>query len=164
MVRPSIQGESVHCGEDQALLCFLSYLGQASQGEGIHGYGIYPEVQLDFCVGPGWEMTEGIHQEHLLTWPVCDDQVLLLQSEEHPLKSCRGCYEILQADHLEGLVVCLHNKCPAIQVCMELFTAINYGEKLSLNVGIVSFSVCEGLAHKSYGVSILDDAGSQPFE
>ena len=146
------------------MLCLLSDLGQASRGEGIHRYGIYSEVQLDLCVGPGWEVTEGIHQKHFLAWPVRDDQVILLQAEEHPLESCRGHYEIFQADHLEGLVIHLHNECPPIQVCMELFTAIYNSKELSLNVGIMGLSVCEGLACKSYGVSILDDAGSQPLE
>ena len=59
-------------------------------------------------------------------------------------------------------MVCLHNECPTIQVDMEFFTTIYDGQEFSLNGGIMGLSVCEGLAHKSYGVSILDDAGSQP--
>ena len=77
---------------------------------------------------------------------------------------CRDCCEILQANHLKGLMVCLHNECPTIQVCMELFTTIYDGQEFSLDVGITGLSVHEGLARKSYGVSILDDAGSQPLE
>ena len=84
--------------------------------------------------------------------------------EEHPLEACGGCCEILQVDHLKGLVVCLHNECPPIQVRMELFTAIYNGQEFSLDVGIMGLSVHEGLAGESYGLSILDDAGSQPLE
>ena len=119
LIRPAIQGESVHCQEDGVSLCLLSDLGQASRGEGIHRYGVYLEVQLDLCVSPGWEVTEGIHQKHFLACPVCDDQVILLQVEEHPLESYGGCYEIFQADHLEGLVIHLHDECPPIHICMN---------------------------------------------
>ena len=71
---------------------------------------------------------------------------------------------IIQADHLEGLVVHLHDECPPIQACMELFTAIYDGQKLPLDVGITGLHVCEGLTCKSCGMSVLDDAGSQPLE
>ena len=70
-------------------------------------------------------MAEDICQKHFLAWSVRDDQVVLLQTEEHSLESCRGRCEIFQADHLEGLVVSFHNKCPPIQVRMEFFTTIN---------------------------------------
>ena len=43
---------------------------------------------------------------------------------------------------------------------MEFFTTIYDGQEFSLNVGIMGLSVCEGLACKSNGLSILDDAGS----
>ena len=69
-------------------------------------------------------MAEGICQKHFLAWSVHYDQVILLQTEEHSLESCRGRCEIFQADHLEGLVVCFHNECPSIQIRMELFTTI----------------------------------------
>ena len=72
-------------------------------------------------------MAEGICQKHFPAWPVCDDQVILLQMEEHSLEACRGCCEILQADHLEELMVCLHDECPTIQVCIEFFTTIYDG-------------------------------------
>ena len=163
-VRPAVQGESVHCREDGVPFCLCTDLGQMSQGEGKHQYGIHSEVQLDLSVCSGWEMAEGICQKHFSAWSVCDDQVILLQTEEHPLEACRGRCEILQADHLEGLMVCLHNKCPTIQVCMELFTTIYNGQEFSLSVGITGLGVCEGLACKSYGLSVLDDAGSQPLE
>ena len=61
-------------------------------------------------------------------------------------------------------MVCLPNECPTKQVCMELFATIYDGQEFSLNVGIMGLTVCEGLACKSYGVSVLDDAGSQPLE
>ena len=133
-------------------------------GEGKHQYGIHLEVQLDLGVGPGRKVAEGISQKHFLAWSVCDDQVILLQTEEHPLEVCGGHCEILQADHLEGLVVHLHDECPPIQVCMELFTAIYNGQVFSLDVGIAGLGVHEGLAGKSYWFSVLDDAGSQPLE
>ena len=65
-----------------------------SQGEGKHQYGINSEVQLDLSVCSGQEAAEGIRQKHFSAWPVCDDQVILLQMEEHPLDVCRGCCEI----------------------------------------------------------------------
>ena len=43
-VRPTIQGESVHCREDGVPLSLCSDLGQASWGEGEHQYGINSEV------------------------------------------------------------------------------------------------------------------------
>ena len=70
-------------------------------------------------------MAEGICQKHFLAWSVCYDQVILLQTEEHSLELCRGRCEIFQADHLKGLVVCFHDECLPIQVCMEFFTTIN---------------------------------------
>ena len=154
-VRATVQGESVHCQED-GVLCLCTDLGQVSQGEGKHQYGIHSEVQLDLSVGPGRKAAEGISQEHFLAWSVCDDQVILLQTEEHPLEACGG--------HCEILVVHLHDECPPIQVHMELFTAIYDGQEFSLDVGITGLGVCEGLAGKSNGLSILDDAGSQPLE
>ena len=72
-------------------------------------------------------MAKGICQKHFSAWPVHYDQVILLQTEEHSLEACRGHCEILQADHLEGLMVCLHDECPSIQVCMEFFTTIYDG-------------------------------------
>ena len=113
-VRPTIQGESVHHGEDGVPLCLCTDLGQASQGEGKHKYGIHSEVQLDLSVGPGRKVAEGISQKHFLAWSVHDDQVILLQTEEHPLEAGRGCCEILQADHLKGFVVHLHDECPTV--------------------------------------------------
>ena len=163
-VRPTIQGESVHHQEDGVPLCPCTDLGQTSWGEGKHWCGIHLEVQQDLSVCAGQEVAEGIHQKHFSPWPVCDDQVILLQMEEHPLEMCRGCCEVLQADHLKGLMVHLHDECPTVQVCIELFTTIYDGQEFSLNVGIMGLGVCEGLAHKSYGVSILDDAGSEPLE
>ena len=80
--------------------------------------------------------------------------------EEHSLELCRGHCEILQADHLEGLVVCLHDKCPSVQVCMEFLTTIYDGQEFSLNVGIAGLSVHEGFAGKRDGLSVLYDAGS----
>ena len=48
---------------------------------------------------------------------------------------------------------------------MELSTQRIYdGQELSLDVGITGLSVCEGLVGKSYGLSVLDDAGFQPLE
>ena len=72
----------------------------------------------------------------------------------------RGHCEIFQADHLEGLVVCFHDECPSIQVCIEFFTTIYDGQEFSLNVGVAGLGVHEGFAGKSNGLSILDDAGS----
>ena len=57
-------------------------------------------------------------------------------------------------------MVHLHNECPFIQVCVEFFTTIYNGQEFSLDVGIAGLSVHEGLACKSNGLSILDDAGS----
>ena len=57
-------------------------------------------------------------------------------------------------------MVCLHNECPSVQVYMEFFTTIYNGQEFSLDVGIVGLGVHEGFAHKSNGLSILDDAGS----
>ena len=57
-------------------------------------------------------------------------------------------------------MVCLHDECPSVQVCMEFFTAIYDGQEFSLNIGIVGIGVCEGFAHKSNGLSVLDDTGS----
>ena len=93
-VRPSIQGESVHHQEDGVPLCLCSDLGQTYQGEGKHQYGIHLEVQWDLGVHSGWEAAEGICQKHFSAWLVRDDQVILLQMEEHPLEACRGCCEI----------------------------------------------------------------------
>ena len=61
-------------------------------------------------------------------------------------------------------MVCLHDECPSIQIHVEFFTTIYNGQEFSLNVGIMGLSVHEGLAHKSNGLSVLDDAGSQPLE
>ena len=47
-----------------------------------------------------------------------------------------------------------------IQVCVEFFTTIYNGQEFSLDVGIMGLGVHEGLACKSNGLSILDDAGS----
>ena len=93
-VRPTIQGESVHHQKDGVPLCLCTNLGQMSQGEGKHQYGIDSEVQLDLGVCFGWEVAEGISHKHFSTWLVHDDQVILLQTEEHPLEACRGCCEI----------------------------------------------------------------------
>ena len=57
-------------------------------------------------------------------------------------------------------MVCLHDECPSVQVCMEFFTSIYDGQEFSLNVGIVGLGVCEGFAGKRDGLSILSDAGS----
>ena len=46
----------------------------------------------------------------------------------------------------------------------NIFTTVYDGHEFSLNVGITGLNVHEGLAHKSNGLSILDDAGSQPLE
>ena len=88
--RPTVQGESVHHQEDGVLLCLCTNLGQTSQGEGKHLYGIDLEIQLDLSVCSGWEVAEGICQKHFSAWLVHDDQVILLQMEEHPLEVCRG--------------------------------------------------------------------------
>ena len=105
-------------------------------------------------------MAKGNSQEHLLAWTVGDDHVILLKSKEHPLQPGRGSCQVLQADHLKGFVVSFNNKTPTLHVGMELLTAIYNGQELPLDVGIVSLSVCEGLAHKRNWVTILDDAGS----
>ena len=47
---------------------------------------------------------------------------------------------------------------------MEFFTAIYDGQEFSLNVGIAGLSVHEGFAGKRNGLSVLNDAGSQPLE
>ena len=57
-------------------------------------------------------------------------------------------------------MVHLHDECPSIHVCVEFFTTIYDGQEFSLDVGIAGLSVHEGLACKSNGLSILDDAGS----
>ena len=57
-------------------------------------------------------------------------------------------------------MVHLHDECPSVQVSVEFFTTIYDGQEFSLNVGIMGLSVCEGLACKSNGLSVLDDAGS----
>ena len=57
-------------------------------------------------------------------------------------------------------MVYLHDERPSIQVCREFFTTIYNGQEFSLDVGIVGLSVHEGFAHKSNGLSVLDDAGS----
>ena len=57
-------------------------------------------------------------------------------------------------------MVCLHDECLSIQVCVEFFTTIYDGQEFSLDVGITGLSVHEGLACKSNGLSVLDDAGS----
>ena len=93
-VRPTIQGESVHHQEDGILLCLCSDFSQASWGEGKHQNGINSEIQLDLSVCSGWEVAEGICQKHFSAWLVCDDQIILLQMEKHPLEVCRGCCEI----------------------------------------------------------------------
>ena len=90
-VRPTIQGESVHSQEDGVPLCLCTDLGQVSQGEGKHQYGIHSDVQLDLSVGPGRKVPEGVNQKYFLAWSVHDDQVILLESEEHPLEACGGC-------------------------------------------------------------------------
>ena len=47
---------------------------------------------------------------------------------------------------------------------MEFFTTIYDGQEFSLNVGIAGLGVREGFAGKCDGLSILNDAGSQPLE
>ena len=110
-----------------------------------------------------WSWKEGGwgHQPEAFPCLVCMWWPGHTAAEEHPLEACRDCCEILQADHLEGLVVCLYDECPPIQVHMQLFTAIYDGQEFSLDVGIMGLGVCEGLAGESYQCSILDDAGSQ---
>ena len=159
--RPTIQGQSVNSGEDGITFCLCSDLGQAAPSEGRHGYAIHSENQLDLHVGSRRMLAKGISQEYVLAWSVCDDHVILLKSKEHPLQPGRGSCQILQADLLQGFVVSFNNKCPTIQVCMELLTAIYDGQELPLDVGIASLGVCEGLACKSNWMTILDDAGSQ---
>ena len=78
-VGPTVQGESVHHQEDWVPLCLCTDLGQTSQGKGKHQYGI--------GVRSGWEAAKGICQKHFPAWPVHDDQVILLQMEEHPLEA-----------------------------------------------------------------------------
>ena len=51
-----------------------------------------------------------------------------------------------------------------IQVCVEHLTAIYDGQEFPLNVGIPSLCVHQGFAGESYGVPVLDNAGSQPLE
>ena len=80
--------------------------------------------------------------------------------EQHPLEVCRGHCEILQADHLKGLMVCLHNECPSIQVHVEFFTTIYDGQEFSLNVGIMGLVSMRDLLVKAMGCPSLDDAGS----
>ena len=66
-VRPTVQGVSVHCQEDGVPLFLCTDLGQTSQGEGKHQYGIDSEIQLDLSVCSGWEAAaEDIHQKHSL--------------------------------------------------------------------------------------------------
>ena len=84
----------MHHREGGVPLSLCSNPGQMSGGEGKHQYGIDLEIQLDLSVGSGWEVAEGICQKHFSAWPVCDDQVILLQIEEHSLEACRGCCEI----------------------------------------------------------------------
>ena len=43
-VGPTVQGESVHCQEDGVPLGLCCNLGETSQGEGKHQYGINLEV------------------------------------------------------------------------------------------------------------------------
>ena len=57
-------------------------------------------------------------------------------------------------------MVHLHDECPSVQVCVEFFTIIYDGQEFSLDVGILGLGVHEGLASKSNGLSVLDDAGS----
>ena len=65
---------------------------------------------------------KGICQKHFSAWPVHYDQVILLQMEEHSLESCRGpLWRFFRLIISRGLVVCLHDECPSVQVCMEFF-------------------------------------------
>ena len=61
-------------------------------------------------------------------------------------------------------MVCFHDECPSVQICMEFFTTIYNGQEFSLNVGIAGLGVHEGFAGKHDGLSVLNDAGSQPLE
>ena len=47
---------------------------------------------------------------------------------------------------------------------MEFSTTIYNGQEFSLDVGTVGLSVHEGFTGKCDGLSILNDAGSQPLE
>ena len=58
----------------------------------------------------------------------------------------------------------LHDECPSVQVCMEFFHNHIDSLEFSLDVGITGLSIHEGLACKNNGLSVLDDAGSQPLE
>ena len=57
-------------------------------------------------------------------------------------------------------MVCLHDECPSVQVCMEFFTTIYDGQESSLNVGVAGLGVHEGFAGKCDGLSVLSDADS----
>ena len=46
---------------------------------------------------------------------------------------------------------------------MEFFASIYDGQKFSLNVSVTGLGVCEGFTGKCDGLSVLYDAGSQPF-
>ena len=61
-------------------------------------------------------------------------------------------------------MVCFHDECPSIQIRMEFLTTIYDGQEFSLNVGVACLSVCEGFAGKCDGLSVLNDAGSEPLE
>ena len=61
--------------------------------------------------------------QHLLSFQVSDIQTVLLQPEQHPLQTLRGCTKFFLENGLEGLVICLHlNTITAINARIKLLT------------------------------------------
>ena len=63
-------------------------------------------------------------------------------------------------DHLQGLVVILHNDVPTTEVCVELLEAEAHQQTLPLNIGIVSLYIGEDFSGKGNGLATLAEDGT----
>ena len=85
---------------------------------------------------------EGICYQYLLTRVVLDDDIIVLQGEQHSLEVDWFIYQVIQLDLLKGLEVTLDSEFMTKNICVELFSTQGTGKHLMLYVGIVLFCRC----------------------
>ena len=67
----------------------------------------------------------------------------------------------LPLDHLQRLVVILHNDVPAIYICMKLFKAKIYWKTFSFYVCMPSLYICKCFASKRYSPVVLKECSAE---
>ena len=107
----------------------------------VKGNIIDTHVQLDFLRSTGRASAQCISEQHVLSWPVFDSEIVPLELKQHTLKPWWGTCKALLMYHLQGLVVTLNCELPPKHVGVEVLAGKYNGKEFSFNVGIPGLSV-----------------------